>query len=487
MRFRSLFFFLLFFLPFFSFANDEEFWIADVRVASPDLNSFKPGAIKIHHGKIEAIASQAPVQSRVRFFPGMFAVPGLINAHVHILGTAACEPGYGFSPVTILENLRGWARSGFTTVADMGGWPGLVSKIRKWAEADSALGPRVLMAGPIVTAEGGYPDYWMPVSARAVGALRFLDAAAGRDVIRDLARSKADYAKVALQEMTYGGKPLPMISGRVLKEFVGLAHQHGLKVMAHALTTVGYKAGLEAGVDAFIHGPQDPLPEDMIGLFARRQIPIVPTIWIWKSPWSVPEEGFDSARFAGGVSGQIRKSWDKYLKDYSSGNSFPDTLVHEANISKSRAKERIRDLLANLDRLRKKGAFFVFGTDAPYCFNTAGSSYREMAELKKAGFANREILQMATVNAALFLGREGEIGRLEAGKKADIVLLRKNPLEDLQTLEEPVHVFRDGLEIGIDKGIPLEDKIKVGFLFAAALVEVGMEKIFKAFENEKKH
>lgn len=454
--------------------SQSTYWLTNLQIWDGVYPIPYSGSIKIQDGKIADVVRRSiiPAESKIPVLdrPGLFAIPGLINVHVHVLNSAACKAGYGFTPTTILNNLRDFASSGFTTVADMGAWPTLLSLVKEWSWEDPQLGPRVFMAGPVLTVEGGYPDNWLPRVVRRVGMVRFLSDQ-NIDKVLDLLESiRIDYLKVGLQEASYGGKTIPLVPLNVLKELVDKAHQRGKKVFVHALTRAGYSMGLAVGADAFIHGSQQILGDELVNELADRKIPVVPTMWVWKSPWAVPEGlGPDLDQLKGHVPRKIEKQWDNYINDYKTRPTFPSYLVNEEGLKKSGAHRSHERLMENMRELRSSGVPFAFGTDAPYCFNTAAASFVEMEELKRAGFKNQEILVMATMNAAHFLGEQESLGSIEKGKRADLVLLKGNPLLDLKELRNPEMVIRDGREVPVSGAISLRSRVKIYWLFVKAL------------------
>ncbi|OGQ08474.1 MAG: hypothetical protein A3G32_10345 [Deltaproteobacteria bacterium RIFCSPLOWO2_12_FULL_40_28] len=478
------FFFILFFclLPAPFFAADfnlSKVFVWDGITSQPYLAS-----LHIQGDSIKKIVKETSSPVSKGKFEGMYVIPGLINAHVHLLNTAACRAGYGFTPWTALENLTALHQSGFTTVADMGAWPVLLGKIRVWADQNPQKSSRVVFAGPVMTIAKGYPDNWMPAVSRMVGAIALVDAQNAKQVVHQTKQSGASHIKVALQEKSFGGNPIPMMDEETLFTLIDAAHGEGLPLFSHALTIQGYEAGIKMGVDAFIHSPLEELTPQLIDQLATKQIPIIPTVWIWKSPWAVPEEEKAHLRFYQSfVTNKIAKQRENYLKDYFTTEDFPSYLMEETGVSKIAAKKNYEAQKRNLERLRGKNAFFVFGTDAPYCFDMAGDSYKEMLELKKIGFTNEQILLMATLHAAFML-KLPLLGSLAPGQKADMVILNGNPLEDLSVLRDPVAVVRDG-EISYGKNkITWNEKVKSILFFAQAAIEtIGERLSVKVFEK----
>jgi len=105
----------------------------------------------------------------------------------------------------------------------------------------------------------------------------------------------------------------------------------------------------------------------------------------------------------------------------------------------------LRESLANTRKLHEAGVLLIFGTDTPFAFgNFFHSVMNEVHGLKEAGLSNLAILRMATINAARALGIDDRVGTLETGKAADMILLRANPLADIEALASVQLVLKDG-------------------------------------------
>jgi imidazolonepropionase-like amidohydrolase len=118
----------------------------------------------------------------------------------------------------------------------------------------------------------------------------------------------------------------------------------------------------------------------------------------------------------------------------------------DLTMNKYPEEARTRELRCSYESLRqlhRAGARLVVGTDAPMARYGSGL-HDELAHFIRAGFTAREVLQFATINNAAYLGKDAELGRVAAGYRADLVLTRENPLEQLSTLRQPVWTMLDG-------------------------------------------
>ncbi len=453
--------------------NRGAYWITDASIWDGRAADFRPGSLLVKSDRIEQIIwdeppPPSPAAVFKKSYAGRYIIPGLINAHTHVANSASCVPGEGFRPWTARQNLFDWLHLGYTTVADMGGWPLYMKEIKKWAEEEPALSSRVLMAGPILTVKDGYPANWLPDDAQKVGAIEFATKENLDSVLKNLDLLGVDYVKLALQEKSFGGKDIPYPSQELINDLTESVHEHGKKLFVHALTLKGYESGLIAEVDGFIHVSHESMWDGMAQDLVTRSIPMIPTIWVWKSNWWIPE-GNESV--AESFRSSQKSSWANYLSEYKKGDNFPVDLVHEENVTKASAKKSHAALIRNLKLLKEAGASFVFGTDSPTCLNPAGAAFQEMRELRLAGFDPKEILTMATSNAARFLGKDADLGVLEVGKKADFVVLAANPFIDFETLQKPVSVIRDGVAASEKSSDGPMGRIRASLTFLKVLLQ----------------
>jgi len=268
--------------------------------------------------------------------------PGVVDAHVHL---AFGDPA---------EALR----HGVLGLRDLG------APADRWPAWRSASPPTVRVAGPVVTAPGGYPS-------RSWGAAGFAAAIhsvqASRALVAELARGGVDLVKVALEPA--GNAPVP--APRTLAALVNAAHAASLPVTAHALTPAMVCRALDAGVDELAHIPCQRLPAAVVERVADAGVPVVSTLQTF---------------FAGGQG---------------------------------------TDAGRNAADLHAAGVRLVYGTDLGNAGTLPGVDPRELDRLADAGLGRRGALLAATQVAAGLLGRSG---RIAVGEPAELVLLAGDPL-----------------------------------------------------------
>ena len=201
------------------------------------------GAVVVAGGRVIALGPAAELALPERVVDGGWIGPALVDAHVHLAFGSLAE-------------LRA---SGVVAVRDLGAPP---ERARAWRS------PAVAVAGPLLTAPGGYPSR----SWGADGFARFV--ASPEDARAAVAELAADVVKVALEPA--GGRPVPPVD--VVRAITDAAHARGLAVTAHALTEAMVLRALDGGVDELCHTPVEPLAPATVERVAASGVAVVSTI-----------------------------------------------------------------------------------------------------------------------------------------------------------------------------------------------------------------
>jgi len=282
-------------------------------------------------------------------------------------------------------------RHGITTIRDTGG--PLVAP----SGGDGRL--RVLAAGPILTAPGGYP---IPVFGPGAG-LEVPDAQTARAAVGQLVAGGAALIKIALEPGGSPGAPWsghqpgssppwPIPSLEVVRAIVEEAHAHGRIAAAHLSGPEGAQLALDAGVDEWAHVPCDPISPELIASAAAAGVRVVSTL---------------------------------------------DTLSHCTGVA------------GNASQLIAAGIRLLYGTDLAHPDVPWGIDAQELQLMLHAGqgaLTPQEVLSAATARAGEHLGL-APLGRLVEGAPADLIGVRGNPLEQFKLLEYPDLVVSGGATI----------------------------------------
>lgn len=201
------------------------------------------GAVVVVDGRVVAVGPAASLALPDRVVEGGWVGPAIVDAHVHLAFGSFAE----------------MRATGVVAVRDLGAPP---SSAREWRSA------QVAVAGPLLTAPGGYPSR----SWGAGGFAAFVDSPG--EALRAVAALDVDVVKVALEPA--GGQPVP--SPEVVRAVVEAAHARGLAVTAHALTEPMVLRALDAGVDELCHTPVEPLSAATVSRVAASGVAVVSTI-----------------------------------------------------------------------------------------------------------------------------------------------------------------------------------------------------------------
>lgn len=276
------------------------------------------------------------------------------------------------------NNLKAWAEAGVTTVRDLGSDYGpAFFQLRDDLNGDNE-NARLIAAGPMLTVPGGYPDVpWQDPSAYPVSTVEEAgQATAG--IIAD----GADLIKISLDRGDIFEMEIPVLSDEMAAEILRVAHEEGSVVSAHVLAARDIDLALDAGVDDIAHMAGTYASNDQIDRVVQAGMYWVTTIELW----------------------------------YHIGFGFEVVAIE------------------NLRRFVEAGGKVALGTDfAGYVGDfDLGMPIREIGYMADSGMAPMEIIVAATRNAARVCDRENDLGTLEVGKIADILVVNGNPLEDIE-------------------------------------------------------
>lgn len=237
----------------------------------------------------------------------------------------------------------------------------------------------------------------------------------------------------------------------IVKAIIDKSHEHQLKVAVHATELLTAKLALKAGADILVHSIRDhEADEELIAMLKKNNTTYIPTLIVGNHYFA--------------TSGDVSYFSDldyQYAPPEPLGSFFDIQHLEEKSLFEGERKwkkemesvYRKRDsvMQVNLQRLHQAGVNIATGTDAGNSGTFHASSYyAELAAMKTAGFSNVELLKMSTINAAKTLGKEDQYGSLEVNKKADILVLNQNPLEDVQHLLDMDYMVHKGQLIDPD-------------------------------------
>jgi imidazolonepropionase-like amidohydrolase len=338
-------------------------------------------------------------------FPGATLLPGLVDAHVHLVASGDPDLAAGL-PKTEAErtlaavvNARRNLDRGVTLVRDLGA-PGAEAVLVGRAVEEGALaGPRVVAAGPAVTMTGGHIPYLGRVTD-------------GVDAMRAAVRANLALGARCIKVVATGGVLTPGADPRKpaytqaeLDALVDEAHRLGLTVAAHAIGEGGVAAALRAGVDSIEHGMF--LDEAAIELFLATRARLSAT---FSAPYGIL-----------------------------SGPSVPGWI-------KDRARPAAEAQARSFQAAVQAGVPVVAGTDAGTPDNHHGGVAREVGFMVEAGLDVLRGVRAATAEGAELLGVDDR-GVLRRGAAADVLVAGGDVAADVAALQRVVAVFQDGRQV----------------------------------------
>lgn len=344
---------------------------------------------------------------------GGFALPGLIDAHVHLAGSGEADSqfrapgGDGAMALKILRNAQRNLAAGITTVRDLGGWNELEFTVREWIRRGEFAGPRMCLAGRFISISEAGADYYEGMYRVADGVDEV------RKAVREQVKHGADLVKIGVTGAVLVESGEPGVTHFNLDEIRALveeAAKFGRRVAAHAHGIDGIRMALEAGVHSIEHGTFLHRDPDAIRFMAGQGVFLVPT---------------------------LKVGWDVIHAN--------DPAIPEWILEKNRATQD--DAERSLKLAYEAGVPIAMGSDVGTPLNVHGENGLEIYWMAQAGMSAMDAIVAATGTSARLLGWESRLGTLEPGKAADLIVLDENPLDDLRLLADRRHlqlVMKDG-------------------------------------------
>lgn len=357
-------------------------------------------------------APAIPPDARIVDAKGGSILPGLVEAHFHptYFNVAALEDldiKYPVEYVTLLAaaNAKLALECGYTAARSGGSLFNIDVWLKKAIESDIALGPRMATSGREICGVGGLMD-WNP-DFRKIGmeglVLLINGPVEARAAVRKLVKDGIEWVKTyptgdAAAPDTNDHHTLCM-TFEEMHAVVETAHNHGLKVTGHCRATEGIRNALRAGYDAIEHGTF--MDQECLELLLQRDVPCVPALYFeYASIQLGPQFGMSQQVIDG----------------------------HQETLDGGAESARM---------ILKAGGTLGMGGDYGFAWNPHGDYARELSFFVNfVGFTPLEVLTCATKNGAKILGRSHEIGTVETGKLADLLVVSGDPLADIRILED---------------------------------------------------
>jgi hypothetical protein len=466
-------------------------WITDVTIISPEnLDHIVEGSVLIENGRIVSVerkkgTTKKPPGTTVISGKGQFLIPGLIDSHVHLASIPGMQFEMSFDPAEgkpemIKEYFKQLPRSylyfGYTTLVDLA----VIDRRVLDDFRQAPLHPDLYDCGQSLPFANGYPMSFAPPATRFKLFPNFIyDPKQASNIPTEYKPQDHTPAAAVAAVKNSGGicvktyfergfgrdRNLPVMGPDVLAEIRRAATQAGLVLMMHANSFEAQQFGADGNVDVLAHGmwnwgdlgKQTELPAEITRLLdgiVDKTIGYQPTIQVMGGLRAYFDPEYLHMKAVPKVIPGKMLEWfnspeGKWFKKEIADGDAPDATMREG--FDQDPLRRVRQVVAYL---AGKDANFLFGTDtpsAPTYGNLPGlNGYLEMEQLRKAGLSLTQIFRAATINNAREFKIDSQVGTIEPGKIANLVLLGKSPLQSVDAYDSIVTVWVHGQPVARD-------------------------------------
>jgi imidazolonepropionase-like amidohydrolase len=392
-------------------------------IADPARPASGPATIIVVDGRISSVTAglqPAPAGARLVDLSAKTVLPGLIDTHTHLSG----DPGGDYWKEAVetdewaamlgVKNARITARSGFTTVRDVGGPREVMFALRRATAEGRIPGPRIVTSGSSLSIIGGHADV-SGFRPEVTEALQNRNTCTGPEQcaqrVREASRDGADLIKITATGGVLSQQARGLgqhFTDAEMKAIVDTARALGLKVAAHAHDARGIEAAARAGVDSIEHGTF--ADARAIQAMKANGTVMVPTLMAYTGI----REGLARNAYTPQVAAKVRQ-----------------TLGEVGKAARA---------------ARAAGVPVVFGTDSSvYEHGRNAEEFEQLVTL--VGMSPRDALISATTDAAKLLGLENEVGRIAPGLSADLIAVAGDPVQDVRALRQVDYVMIRGREV----------------------------------------
>ena len=416
--------------------------------------------VLIENGTITAVGKKlaVPARAQIIYGSGKWLMPGLVDAHVHFFQSGGLytrpdaidlrkQRPYENEIAWVHNNMEGFLRrytaAGITSVVDVGANVSFLKQRDSFRSKTYA--PSVYMTGPLLTTYE--PDVFQKLGDdEPFYLMKNVDDA--RRYVQQQLPYKPDFIKVwyivqGRNKDSAGRSHLPLVEA-VINE----AHKNNLRVAVHATELSTAKLAVQAGADYLVHSVEDePVDASFIQLLKTKKTVLCPTLVV-----------------AGNYNKVFGQEYKPAAEDFLYAHPTPlnslfdlqaskdTTLIkmYKAYVQRVRGAAQKEDSLrmSNLKKLSDAGVLIATGTDAGNIGTQHVSSYfAELRAMQESGLNAWQLLQASTINGAKAVGKEAEFGSVKKGGRADLLLLTKNPVDDIGNLQSIEWVINKGMAV----------------------------------------
>jgi len=391
-------------------------------------------SVLVENGRISNVSVQrlaAPRAARVIDGSGKFLIPGIIDSHMHLPGGRQ-GPGNSemiMDTATGLRVLHGFLYAGVTAVYDSGNHANFIYKMRDDERAGRIISPRIYATGSLVAKKDGY--------ACCAGSTTIDGFEDGRGKLDALFTQKPDMLKFTRDRRGMGpqAKELPVIPDDDFSKLIRYAKEKGVRTTIHIADETAARLAISAGVDALAHPVFLADASTGFAQYAAEQNVVISSTALLFG--AVGRVELDNSFFDGPLFAAILTDEELEFNKVTERNRYASSGMS------GWMRGVLPAVLRNLKQLHDAGAIIAMGTDRVL----GPMVHMEMQLLADAGIPLVDVIKASTLNAAQYIGVEDDLGSIEIGKIADMVLLSDDPTKDIRNSRTIEAVFKNGQEI----------------------------------------
>jgi imidazolonepropionase-like amidohydrolase len=417
----------------------------------------------INNGSITAIQKSTnekfPDNAVIIDGKGKYLMPGLVDAHIHFFqnGGLYTRPDaidlrkfkdyneeITYARDDMENKLKRYLQNGITTVIDVGANEYFLAKRNEFK--NKTYSPAIFMTGPLLTTYEPKVFEGLGENEPFVLTKTIEDGVKG---VQEQLKFNPDFIKIwyiagadGLSVEESARKNLPIV-----KAIINEAHNNSLKVAVHATQKITAQLAVENGADFLVHSIDDEvIGKDFVRLMQKNNTILCPTLIVHRGYLDTFGQrlNFTDHELRTADPYQLGTLLDlKHLPDTTFVNNYKNYANSKQSTDDLRRTDSIS--MANLKILSDAGITIATGTDAGNIGTLHVSSYlEELKAMQRSGMGNWEIIQASTINGAKVLDKTSEFGSIGAGKKANLILLDANPVENLENMTRINTIFNRG-------------------------------------------
>lgn len=424
-------------------ASDDALFIRNATVIDGTGAAPRPRTdILIQDGKIVSIGAglKPPAGIQVVDASGKYVVPGLIDTHVHYEFPVTFQLTKEEEDHVRASAPKAYLYNGVTTTLDAGATSEFIFPLREAQRAGRILAPRIYAVGPGVTPEKGW-------GSRHGRALR--DVQAVKERVQSLKELDADGVKIIVDDgLGHAGTHVE-IPDDMLAAAMEAARAANMRIYVHAINLTEYHRAVAFKPNGIIHGLEDPIPADdsILSDLVASGVIVTPTYSLFESflaPDPRAGEKLDDPLLVASAPTPVLEK----LRSRQFVQSSRAAFVKASNMDAyAWARKHNPIFCENIGKMHRAGIKLAVGTDAggQVGFNFHG--YNTPWELKlfvKCGLTPMDALVAGTRNGAELIGIDAQVGTVQEGKLADLLVLTANPLDDIENIRAIESVVLSG-------------------------------------------